>query len=700
MISGKNFPKYFTAAYGAAACFAYLAGAFTSVEQIWHDRAFEFSARSGRTGDARLILVAVDDETVQKHGFPLPRKVHALALDALREHGVKTVVFDVLFFEKREGDAELAAATKRHGGVVHLFTAEPEMDGNPNGTTAKVSMAIPALAAAAQNLGSPIITHHLENDGHIRTFSLFNADVEDPVRGGGQPTASLAAVSLASLLGKTVSELNSEFGGPRPPDFVLNYRRPTEWLRHEKDDEAWLAAPPELRAKSAVKIIDSPYRTISMLDLLAGRLSAAQRKSLKGALAMIGSTTTGYYDHYPTPFTSHAPGAEYHLNVVDNILNGDFLRATSVLTVLLLVLFAALLPYVFTSFLPTATGAIAAAATLIAAAFGSISLMSSGLMLYPVAPGLTLLAGFLVLTVHRVLTEGAKRQLIQAKFGQFVSPEIVEELANNPERAKLGAQKREMTVFFLDIAHFTTISEKMSAEGLIEFLNRYLSALSLVILDRRGTIDKYIGDCIMAFWNAPLENSGHARDAVLSALECLKVIAQLNMTLDPGLPEIPAIRIGINTGHMAVGFTGTERKLAYTVIGDEVNLASRLEGANKFFHSNIIISSTTYEGSKDAIEVRYLGRARVVGKATPVPVYEPLSVKGGLDPQWAKALPVWDKGVQAFYRKSYPEALAAFEEFSKLMPKDGPGDLYLNLSRDYTALPPDDWDQVFNLTAK
>ena len=232
MISGKNFPKYFTAAYGAAACFAYLAGAFTSVEQIWHDRAFEFSARSGRTGDARLILVAVDDETVQKHGFPLPRKVHALALDALREHGVKTVVFDVLFFEKREGDAELAAATKRHGGVVHLFTAEPEMDGNPNGTTAKVSMAIPALAAAAQNLGSPIITHHLENDGHIRTFSLFNADVEDPVRGGGQPTASLAAVSLASLLGKTVSELNSEFGGPRPPDFVLNYRRPTEWLRH------------------------------------------------------------------------------------------------------------------------------------------------------------------------------------------------------------------------------------------------------------------------------------------------------------------------------------------------------------------------------------------------------------------------------------------------------------------------------------
>lgn len=204
----------------------------------------------------------------------------------------------------------------------------------------------------------------------------------------------------------------------------------------------------------------------------------------------------------------------------------------------------------------------------------------------------------------------------------------------------------------------------------------------------------------MAFWNAPLENKAHARDAVLSALHCQEAIAELNKNLDPGLPEIPAIRIGINTGQMNVGFTGTERKLAYTVIGDEVNLASRLEGANKFFGSNIIISEATFQGSKDAIEARYLGRARVVGKAVPVPVYEPLAEKGKLKPVWAKALPVWEKGVKAFYEKSYEDALASFTEFLGLMPEDGPGELYRNISRDYAALPPDDWDQVFNLTAK
>ena len=697
-LSGKAFPKYFSAIFSLLACVAYLGGLFAPIERIWHDRAFERRGEKLETGDPRLILIAVDDETTQKYGFPLPRVVYAHTLDKLREYGAKTVVFDVLFFEKREGDAELAAATKRHGGVVHLFTAEPGEGGN--GGKPIVSMTVPALAATAQILGSPIITTHLENDGHIRTFSLFDASVEDPVR-KGQPTASLSAVSIASFLGKKIADINAEFGGEAPPLHVLNYRRPIEWLRHEKDDESWLQLPRELQLKSSAKVIASAYRTISLMDILTGHLTAAQRKALKGSLSMIGSTTTGYYDHYPNPFTSHAPGAEYHLNVMDNVLHGDYLRATSVLPVLIFIFLAAWLPFLLTIVLPSAVAvAVASAGALIAGTFVSAYMMTRGTMIYPVAPALTLIASYLIVTVNRVFTEGAEKQMIKAKFGQFVSPEIVEELANDPEKAKLGAQKREMTVLFLDIAHFTTISEKMGPEALMQFLNRYLSALSGVMLDRRGTIDKYIGDCIMAFWNAPLENKGHARDAVLSALECQKAITELNKNLDAGLPETPAIRIGINTGQMNVGFTGTERKLAYTVIGDEVNLASRLEGANKFFGSDIMISSATYEGSKDAVEARYLGRARVVGKATPVPVYEPLAKKGELSAAWSKALPVWEKGVKAFYDKKYDESLVSFEEFTKLMPDDGPAALYLNLSRDYTALPPDDWDQVFNLTAK
>jgi len=331
---------------------------------------------------------------------------------------------------------------------------------------------------------------------------------------------------------------------------------------------------------------------------------------------------------------------------------------------------------------------------------GSLALMNRGEIIYPIAPGVTLLVSFIAVTIYRVLTEGAEKKAIKALFGQFVAPEVVNQLANDPSKVKLGGEKRDLTIFFLDIAHFTNISEKMDPEQLIHFLNRYLTALSDPILESHGTIDKYIGDCIMAFWNAPVLDKDHRKDAVLTALQCQRIILELNKTLDPGVPEVPMVRIGINSGIATVALTGTQRKIQYTAIGDEVNLASRLEGANKFFGSKIIISGSTYEGAKDVCEARYLGRARVVGKATPVPVYEPLAEKNKLTPAWAKALPVWEKGVKAFYDKKYDDALAVFTEFVQLMPEDGPGELYLNISRDYAALPPDDWDQVFNLTAK
>jgi adenylate cyclase len=690
-ISQKPFPMRFCLILSVLSVLAYVPflvgiesnGVFVHMERVWHDLSFPLRGEALKTGDDRLILVAVDEEAVHKHGFPLPRDKYAEALNRLTALGAKTVIFDVLFFEPSPGDAGLAAATRKHGGVIHLFTAEPPPEGKKE---PKIQMPIEPFRKAAKMLASPIISHHLEDDGHVRTFSLFNPFVKDPIR-PNMGAVSLAAGALSLYTGTSLQDLLAQYPAEEYVYPVINFRRPRDWVRHPT-------------AKDPGEPVSSPYRVISILDVLANALSDVQKKALKGAIVIIGSTTTGYYDHYPNPFSGAAPGAEVHLNAIDNVLNKDPLQSTSRGWVIVLILVSAWLPYLFHRVMSPALGAAATAGILALMVGGSLWLMAHGTVVYPVAPAIILIISFLVLTVHRVLTEGAEKALIKAKFGQFVSPEIVEELANDPDKAKLGAQKREMTVFFLDIAHFTTISEKMDAEALIGFLNKYLSALSVVILDRRGTIDKFIGDCIMAFWNAPLENKNHAADAVLSALRCQVAIAELNKNLDKGLPETPQVRIGINTGHMAVGFTGTEKKLAYTVLGDEVNLASRLEGANKFFGSKIMVSEATWNGAKDAAEGRYLGRARVVGKETPVPVYEPLAEKGKLDAAWLKALPVWEKGIKAFYAKDYDKALAAFEEFAKLMPGDGPGELYLHQSRDYAALPPEDWDQVFNLTAK
>jgi adenylate cyclase len=696
--SSSRFAKIFIVVYTLFFLVLYLprfvgmenAGAFSHIQFVWQDSLFRHDAESLKQGDPRLILVSLDEETGKKYGFPLPRPVYAPTLDKLKALGVKIVIFDVMFFEPREGDAQLAAATRRFGRVVHCFAQDEQM--TAHGSNTITSLPIPPLLKATKYIGHPNITDLLDEDGHVRRFSLFRAGVPDPLRDKFD-AVSLEAVTLAADQDKTIEEIRSEYGSDIRS---LNFRQPRMWLRHEKRDAG-------LNVENVEQVF-SPYRRISLLDILSGELSADQRKALKGSIVEIGSTSLGYFDHLPTPFIEAAPGAEFHLNALDNLLHRDAMDSWSRLTTLLLIVVAMALTFVFQYFSPT-VGAALTGATLLGWLVFALAMFRRGVIVEFIPPAAALVSSYLIMLVKRVRDENQKKDEIKGLFGQFVAPEVVEKLAGDPTQVKLGGEKRDMTVFFLDIAHFTNISEKMEPEALIHFLNRYLSELSAVIFKHHGTIDKYIGDCIVAFWNAPLENKDHRLDAVLAALECQQVIARLNETPDKGLPEIPAVRIGINSGNVTVGLTGslskTYKKLAYTVIGDEVNLASRLEGANKFFGSKIIVSESAYEGCRGRIEARYLGRAKVIGKETPIKVYEPLAEKGKLSPEWAKALPIYEEGVAAFDARRYDESLAAFQKFAEIFPEDGPGQLYLRITGDYAAIPPDAaWDGVFNLREK
>ena len=683
----SRFPKIFVGVYGVFFCLLFLAGAFRSAQYVWKDMLFQRREEALKPGDPRLILVAIDEESGKKFGFPLPRAQYARALDKLKALGVRTVAFDVMFFEPRPGDAELAAATRRFGRVVHLFSQQVVDTGV--GAEVKNQFPVPVLQGATRYLGSPDVTHLLDDDGHPRDFQLFHAGVADPYH-ERLPAVSLAAAVLSADLDKPLEGVLAAYGSDRRP---LNFRRPSSWLVHEARDEG-------VKDVRNLETTDSPFRRIPLLDVLSGRLSAAQRKALDGSIVVIGSTALGYYDHYPTPFADGAPGAEFHLTALDNVLHGDALTNAALGTTVAAILAAVAASYLLLSFAPAA-GAAAAAAALAAWCFLGLWLFRRGLVIELVPPAIAFLSSYLVLTVYRVLTEGAEKKMIKGLFGQFVAPEVVEQLARDPSKVKLGGEKRDMTVFFLDIAHFTNISEKMDPEALILFLNRYLSAFSHKILERRGTIDKYIGDCIMAFWNAPIENTDHRADAILAALDCQAAVRELNKKLDARLPEIPEVRIGINSGVVTVGLTGSEKKLQYTVIGDEVNLASRLEGANKFFGSKIIVSESTYAGCRDLIAARTLGRVRVVGKAAPIKIYEPIAEKSKLPSDWAKGLPVYEDGVAAFDARRYGEALAAFTAFAEIFPGDAPGRLYLERCREYAVIAPDAaWEGVFNLTAK
>jgi adenylate cyclase len=228
-----------------------------------------------------------------------------------------------------------------------------------------------------------------------------------------------------------------------------------------------------------------------------------------------------------------------------------------------------------------------------------------------------------------------------------------------------------------------------------------------VILEHQGTVDKYIGDCIMAYWNAPLEDPDHAKHACLAVLEMHERLKGLNASRKAeaeagGKKFVPVkIRTGLNTGTCIVGNMGSEHRFDYSVIGDDVNLASRLEGANKFFGTFTMVSEATFEAAKDAVVARELGRVRVVGKAIPIRVFTLLARQGELPLEWKGVLPDYEQGIAAFSARDFAKALACFERVLAVFPEDGPGKLYAGICRDYVAVPPpEEWDGVFNLTAK
>ena len=665
-------------------------GFFYGLDASWVDGLFWHDRASLRSGDPRIIVAAMDDETVHEYGFPPRRSMHAQLVDKLRGLGVKTVAFDVMFLEKRRFDDQLIAASKRMGRVIHLFEGDVGEDGKPN-----VQLPAPGIGASAQYVAYPNINRVVDADGHVRRALFFNADLADP-KTGKPPALSLDAAALASFTGQPPDAVVEKYGELRDgrwkaKEYYIDFRRPIDWTK---------LYPAGRKPPASGVGVYTPYRTISIRDILHDRLTPREKKLFRGSIVLVGSTATGYFDHYPTPFVAAGPGVEYHCNIIDNALHGDWLRPVSGWLTALALLAFIWLPVAAAS-LPPMAGAAGFAVLLAGWIVLSSMLFVRGWRLEFTAPAMALVAAFLGQTVYRMLAEGQEKRFIKNLFGQFVAPEVVDDLAKDPAKVKLGGEKKDMSIFFLDIAHFTTISEKMPPEALIVFLNKYLSELTKVVHDQKGVVDKYIGDCIMAFWNAPISLPEHRTHALLAALDCQKAMERLNAQLDPGLPEIPAIRIGLNAGDVTVGLTGSEKKLQYTVIGDEVNLASRLEGANKFFGSRILASESVYGGARDAVEVRELGRVRVVGKEVPIRVFEPVARKGELSESWKKALPLFNEGVKLFEQRKYAEAQGLFQEFAAIFPDDKPGEFYLSQARDYAVIPPpEDWDGTFNLTQK
>ena len=431
------------------------------------------------------------------------------------------------------------------------------------------------------------------------------------------------------------------------------------------------------------------------------------RGTFKDKIVLVGASATGIGDLRTPPYGGiDYPGMEVHANAIDNMLNNGFLvRGAHQIVLDLLLIFALGLPLGFALALlsPRWTWfGLALLIPLVALIYGAFL---HGWWLNFTVPAGTLTANVMGVALYRALVEEKEKRKVRSAFGHYLSPEVIRRLLLNPQLVE--PRKTEITVMFSDIRGFTTISEKLDAQDLALFLNAYLYDMTKIVFDSHGTLDKYIGDAVMAFWGAPYEDAGHPVQACRAALKMMKRVRELqNKWAAEGKPAMD-IGIGLNSGAASVGNMGSSLRYGYTALGDTVNLSSRLEGLNKEYGTHIIVNETTYEAAKDAgFLFRELDLIRVKGKLQPVKIYElfgdvaELQANGTLVDARVR-LREFVEARKLYRERKWEEALNAFQKIVERWPGDGPSIVYLKRCEEYQADEPvSDWDGVFVMTHK
>jgi adenylate cyclase len=441
------------------------------------------------------------------------------------------------------------------------------------------------------------------------------------------------------------------------------------------------------------------FHYVPATDVLHGN---AAKDILKGKIVLVGTSAPGLLDLRTAPMEETYPGVEVHANLVAGILNGDIMQAPEYAlgAEVMLLLFIGIGMILAGSLLSPLNTTLFTLAGVVAYIGFNHLIWSNGVVL-PVASGvLMVLLMFVVHMSYGYFVETRGKRQITGLFGQYIPPELVDEMARAPTQYSLEADSRELTVLFSDVRGFTTISEGLAARELSELMNHFLTPMTGIIHHSRGTIDKYMGDAIMAFWGAPISDSEHARHALEAGMQMIAGLDAINTDFrQRGWPEVN-IGVGINTGVMHVGNMGSEFRMAYTVLGDAVNLGSRLEGLTKNYGVGIICSESTVAAVPE-YAYRELDRVRVKGKAKPVAIYEPLCLKQELDANWKKELKLHADTMRLYRSQQWDMAELNFVNLARMSRSPKLYETYAKRISTFRATPPPaDWEGIYDHQSK
>jgi adenylate cyclase len=614
-----------------------------------------------------IAIIAIDDKSIAELGrYPWTRSQYARLLERLKAAQAKAVMFDAFFPEREDmvNDQAFSAAMQKSGNV----TLAQLFEYGPDGQVKGVTRSLPEFERAAVSSGQ--INLFPDEDGvNRRVPLLIEAD------GKLHPSLGMTAAMIALGVKDYSAEAFDVVVGERHIPVDAQYAM---WINY--------TGPP------------GGYPRYSFTDVVHGRVPA---EALKGKVLFIGATALGVYDMRVTPFHGNTPGVEIHATVADNIISDRFIRqgGLEALVDMLFIVALGMLAYFMTTRLRL-YGAIPATVLMLSAyIWFTYDMFESGHWISIIYPTLSAILALLVGGSFRYLVLERSAREMRSMFSSYLSPKLVARLEKDPDAAKIGGDSKEVTVLFTDIKGFTTFSESHPPQVVVSRLNEYLGEMVKIIEQHDGTIDKFIGDAVMAYWGAPLAQPDHARLAMGCVAAMATKMGELRgKWLAEGVEPF-SIRGGLHSGEVVagnVGFAG--KKMEYTVIGDTVNLASRLEGTAKYYGITYLVGEQTRMLAPEACPYRELDKIRVVGKHLPVTIYEPQVGPGALS---GAQLARFHAGLQHYRQREW---VLAQDEFSALLvelPDDKPSQLYVGRCDYFITQPPaEDWDGVFNRAEK